>query len=428
MNDQPAGILTVSALNSYVADSLRMDPLLQSVRLTGQVSNFKAVVSGHWYFSLKDEDSAIDCVLFRQYTLKSSFNPANGDQVIVHGRVGLYAATGRYQFYCDSIRPAGIGTLWRQFEEMKSRLQAEGLFDPQRKRPLPAFPRKIAVVTSESGAVWHDICHVTAARNPSVSLCLVPVPVQGEGAAAAIAVGIYDAAQIPGAELIIVGRGGGSMEDLWCFNEPEVAYAIAASPLPLISAVGHETDFTIADFVADARAATPSNAAEMAVPTRRELSGAWQRLQSRMEAAAQSCLHAAAAELASAQRQLATVSPTARLAEMDSRVHRLAEQLYTASILHLRELQPRIAMPSYRLDAAMDALASKKSYQLQQIRGRLEAVSPRQVLERGYAIAMADGKAVRQAKYAPEEMRLLFYDGSLQVRRIHHGNEEEGQL
>ena len=264
-------VLEVSEVNEYVRQLLQNEPALRKVRLRGEISNFKRHSSGHWYFTLKDERCRIAAVMFRQNAMRMSIRPMDGMSVIVSGQVGLYSEGGSYQITCDSMRPDGIGTLYQQFEALKNRLAAEGLFDEEHKRRLPYRPKKIAVVTSETGAVLHDICMVSRARDPGVPLVLVPVQVQGAGAAESIAQGIRRAAKIPEVEVVIVGRGGGSMEDLWAFNEEIVARAIYDCPIPVISAVGHETDFTIADFVADRRAATPSNAAEMAVPDLREI-------------------------------------------------------------------------------------------------------------------------------------------------------------
>ena len=258
-------VLEVSEVNEYVRQLLQNEPALRKVRLRGEISNFKRHSSGHWYFTLKDERCRIAAVMFRQNAMRMSIRPMDGMSVIVSGQVGLYSEGGSYHITCDSMRPDGVGTLYQQFEALKNRLAAEGLFDEEHKRRLPYRPKKIAVVTSETGAVLHDICMVSRARDPGVPLVLVPVQVQGAGAAESIAQGIRRAAKIPEVEVVIVGRGGGSMEDLWAFNEEKVARAIFECRTPIISAVGHEVDFTIADFVADLRAPTPSAAAELAV-------------------------------------------------------------------------------------------------------------------------------------------------------------------
>ena len=410
-------ILTVSALNDYVAAGLRADPLLSSLRLRGQMSGFKPAASGHWYFTLKDAESAIDCVMFRTQAMRVSFRPKNGDDVIVHGSVGLYTASGRYQMYCDSMRMEGVGSLWRQFEALKEKLQAEGLFDAARKRPLPKYPRKIAVVTSESGAVWHDIRHVAYARDPQIQLELVPVPVQGEGAAEQIAEGLFLAGRLPGVDLVIVGRGGGSMEDLWCFNEECVARAIAACPVPVISAVGHETDFTIADFAADARAATPSNAAEMAVPEKVNVIAEVQQLRSRLAQAMVQIVQAEKLRLQACVQLLAQLSPAADLREKLAAARELKLRLDSAARKYLQSRMPEQAMLALRLESSASALLERRGHQLRQVCARLEAISPQRVLERGYAMVTADGTdaIVTSAGAAPKRMRLHFADGTVPV-------------
>ena len=266
-------ILSVSDLNEYVRRSLAADPMLHNLRLRGEISNFKRHSSGHWYFTLKDEDSRINCVMFRQNNMGVSIRPADGMAVIVSGSVSLYVQGGAYQFYVDAMRPDGVGSLYLRYEALKAKLAKEGLFDAGRKRPLPLLPRGIAIVTSPTGAVLHDIRTVSARRNPAIPLTLLPVRVQGEGAAEEIAAAIRKAGTLSNIDVLITGRGGGSMEDLWAFNEECVVRAIAECPVPVISAVGHETDTTLADYAADVRAATPSMAAELAVQDRLELLG-----------------------------------------------------------------------------------------------------------------------------------------------------------
>ena len=432
-DSQPtSGLLTVTGLNNYVAESLKADPVLRSVRLTGQISGITYHGSGHWYFTLKDSTSSIDCVMFRQYAQRATFRPRAGDQVIVHGGVGIYTQTGRYQFYADSIRPEGVGQLWLRFEELKKKLAAEGLFDQGRKRPLPAHPRRIAVVTSPSGAVLHDICRVAGERDPGVAIVLVPVPVQGAEAAEQIADGVRTAGTLPDVDAVIVGRGGGSMEDLWCFNEACVAYAIAACPVPVVSAVGHETDTTIADFAADVRAATPSNAAEKLVPSRASVLNELQRMKLRLTSAADGLLMTRSASLSALQARLHACSPELRLREEQSRLRQLALRLEQCAESLVDKAQPRLAMARFRLDAAMDTCMQQAFSRLAQAETRLGAVSPLSVLQRGYAIVMDGSRVVRLAAGAPEHMTLRFADGTIAVRREErenkHGNEEKTDL
>ena len=346
-------VLSVSQVNAYVKRILSQDLILSRVQITGEISNFRKHSSGHLYFVLKDTGAAINAVMFASDTIALRFLPRDGIRVVVSGSVSLYEKTGQYQLYVHSMVPDGVGALYQAFEELKNKLQQEGLFDESRKRPLPAFPRKVGLVTSPTGAAVQDMIRVTKRRNPGIQLVLIPVLVQGEAAAASIVAGIQTA-QKSGADVLIVGRGGGSIEDLWPFNEESVARAIAASEIPVISAVGHETDFTIADFAADTRAATPSMAAELAVPVAAEVLASVDTLLRRMNLAisgrirtARQALDAIAArpfyrrpqDLLVTRRQDIDIADTAlRNAlrrQLDTRRHELDKAL-----LHFRYLDP----------------------------------------------------------------------------------------
>ena len=389
-------VLEVSEVNEYVRQLLQNEPALRKVRLRGEISNFKRHSSGHWYFTLKDERCRIAAVMFRQNAMRMSIRPMDGMSVIVSGQVGLYSEGGSYQITCDSMRPDGIGTLYQQFEALKNRLAAEGLFDEEHKRRLPYRPKKIAVVTSETGAVLHDICMVSRARDPGVPLVLVPVQVQGAGAAESIAQGIRRAAKIPEVAVVIVGRGGGSMEDLWAFNEESVARAIFASELPVISAVGHETDFTIADFVSDLRAPTPSAAAELATT----------RLADKKEDA-----RALAERLERNLQAILTVSKR--------RLEFLKERPVLKRPLELMQKKERMLAEQERL------LYKETAGQLQRLsrgllaaEGRLAAVSPFSVMNRGYAMLMDErGTPLTTAQAAKigQAVRIRMKDGILQA-------------
>ena len=427
----PEWILEVSDLNEYVRAMLNADPALRSIRLRGEISNFKRHSSGHWYFTLKDDRCRISAVMFRQNAMRMSIRPMDGMSVIVSGQVSLYPESGTYQVYCDNMRPDGVGTLYQQFEALKQKLQAEGLFDQARKRPLPWRPRKIAVVTSETGAVLHDIRRVAARRDPGVPLVLLPVQVQGVGAAEDIARAVRRAGKLPGVDVIITGRGGGSMEDLWAFNEEIVARAIAESPIPVISAVGHETDTTIADFAADARASTPSNAAEMAVPDRREIIEGLQEIRRHMSDALTSLVRERRYELLTLQRRMEACRPeqriTAALAHAEAMMHRLN----AAMDGRLPALAHRVGMAGMRLDAAADKAIARPKERLDRAGTRLNALNPAAVLERGYALVMDGDRVVSSAKAANEidQMTLRFRDGSVGVeRRKQHGCEEKAEL
>ena len=428
----PDWILDVSTLNEYVHRSLEADPMLRSLRIRGEISNFRPTSSGHWYFTLKDDRSRIACVMFRSSAARMSFRPQDGMAVILSGRVSLYEATGAYQFYAESMRPEGVGSLYQQFEKLKAKLDAEGLFDRSRKRPIPYRPRKIAVVTSRTGAVLHDICRVSAGRDPGVPLVLLPVQVQGEGAAEEIAAAIRRAGRLPGVDVIIAGRGGGSIEDLWAFNEEIVARAIADSPIPVISAVGHETDVTIADFVADARASTPSNAAELAVPDRDEMIAGLREMRRHLSRGLRENLQAHRLRLMRARARLTASRPELQLSELRQRVTQLRNRIGLAAQERIATLTPRQALAQVRLDAAIDGQLRQRGGKVAQLRARLSALNPAGVLERGYALVM-DGDRVltsRAAAARADRMTLRFHDGTLHVinEEKNDGNEEETDL
>ena len=263
--------ITVTALNQYVKQLLDRDRVLANVLVRSEISNYKVYPSGHHYFSLKDAESSIRCVMFRREALSLRFRPENGMKVVVSGRVTVFPRDGAYQLYCNTMTPEGVGDLAVAFEQLKAKLYAEGLFDPAHKKPLPAYPERIAIVTSSAGAAVHDMIRILRRRYPIAKVILLPVRVQGVEAPPEITGAIRYADKWKIGDVIITGRGGGSMEDLWAFNDERVARAIYQCETPVISAVGHEPDVTISDFVADARASTPSNAAEIAVPDQGEL-------------------------------------------------------------------------------------------------------------------------------------------------------------
>lgn len=323
-----------------------------------------------------DEEAAINCAMFRQSAIGVRFRPENGQRVRLFGSVGLYARTGSYQFYAEAMEPDGVGELYLRFEALKRKLEAEGLFDASLKKPLPLLPRGVGIVTSQTGAVVHDIARVSWRRYPGMPLYLCPVKVQGEGAAAEIASAIRLLDGFAQAEVIIVGRGGGSMEDLWAFNEEIVARAIARCRKPVISAVGHETDVTIADFVADVRAPTPSAAAELAVPEREALVETMRALARRLERACVQQLSQKQLRLAGVCKRLEACSPASARERASARV--------TAA---------RAAMT-----AAMQRALLRSEHALRQASLRLSAAGPVQTMRRGYAVVLREGRAVRSAE------------------------------
>lgn len=397
---------SVSDVNRYLKDLLAREPLLSGLSVRGEISNFKQYPSGHCYFTLKDANSALKCVMFRSRAQYLRFLPQNGMQVVAGGTISVYERDGVYQLYVDSLMPEGTGDLALAFEQLKKKLSAEGLFDQSRKQPLPAFPKKIGVVTSSAGAVLRDIYRVSKRRWPSVQLVLYPVQVQGEGAAEQIARGIDFFAEEYAVDVIIAGRGGGSMEDLWAFNEEPVVRAIAACPVPLISAVGHETDFTLADFAADVRAATPSQAAELAVPDRAEVKRQVENLTSQLT------------------RQMRR--------EIDLRRQRLDHVLQSRV---MRQPQSMLAERRQRLDFLLAGLQNtakqelqNKSHGLKLLLNRLAAINPAAVLGRGYGIVTKQDKLVSSinAVEIDDEIQLSLTDGSLKARVLAKTGKGEG--
>jgi len=394
--------LTVTDLNEYVRRSLAADPMLKDVRLRGEISNFKRHVTGHLYFSLKDENARIQCVMFRQDAQALSFEPRDGDKVELLGSVSLYTAAGSYQFYAKGMVSSGLGDLYRRFEELRRRLMAEGLFDAGRKRPLPLRPGAIGVVTALTGAVIHDIMNVSRRRDPGVQLILRPSLVQGEGAAQDLIAGIRELVLSGAVDVIIIGRGGGSLEDLWAFNEEPLVRAVAACPIPVISAVGHETDVTLTDFAADVRAATPSQAAELAVPDREALMSRLSALATRAQKAAAYRLHSLDAALATVEKRLERLHPLAKLRPLMGRTQLLETRLLTAAQASLRLKETRLG----QLDA------------------KLRVMSPGRVLERGYLIARdPDGRVIKRTDDLTENFELLLSDGRALARTV---NTEKG--
>ena len=413
-------ILEVSDLNEYARSILANDSILRHVRLRGEISNFKRHSSGHWYFTLKDERCRIACVMFRQNAMNMSIRPEDGMRVIATGSVSIYPEAGTYQLYAEAMRPEGKGTLFQQFEALKAKLAAQGLFDQSRKRPLPLRPRKIAIVTARTGAVLQDIRRVSGARDPGIPLVLLPVKVQGEGAAEEIAKAIAKAGTLPQVDVLIIGRGGGSMEDLWAFNEEKVARAIAACPVPVISAVGHETDFTISDFVADARASTPSNAAEMAVPDRREMLEALRMQRKRLLKQTENAVQRKRIQLLNLSRRLEGQQPEKRINRIMQQLEGCRQRLQKELENQITSYAPEIAMKKIRLDHAMDSALHRKQVRLEQAKTSLTMMDPARVMNRGYAMAVdATGKLITSVGAVDQHpFTLRFHDGSVNVKRI----------
>ena len=398
-------VISVSQLNRYVKSLLEGDANLAAVHISGEISNFTHhYKSGHLYMSLKDESAAVKAVMFRGNASKLVFRPEDGMRVIVKARVSLYENTGAFQIYIEEMQPDGVGALQIAFEQLKKKLAAEGLFDESRKRPLPPYPQRVGIITSPTGAAVRDMFNVLGRRYPLAQVVFCPVLVQGEGAAPSIVDAIRRFNAIGAADVLIVGRGGGSIEDLWAFNEESVARAVAGSAIPVISAVGHETDFTICDFVADLRAPTPSAAAELAVPDARRLAAMVATAGERLEAAARGQVKAAGQRLELMRSKRCLSAPQYYTEEQAMRLDYLTRRFASAAKQPLGVADRRLA-----------AAASK-----------LDALSPLKVLGRGYAIGYgADGQVLdsvtRVRPGDPVDLRLA--DGTLHCQVTEIGEE-----
>ena len=386
--------ISVTALNQYVKGLLDRDRLLSQVLVRSEISNYKVYPSGHHYFSLKDAESSIRCVMFRREAASLRFRPENGMKVVASGRVSVFPRDGVYQLYCNHMMPDGMGKLAYAFEQLKNRLHKEGLFDPARKKPLPAYPHTIALITSPAGAAVRDMIRILGARWPMAKVLVVPVRVQGEGAAQEIAqaLDLVNTGQM--ADLILTGRGGGSMEDLWAFNEEVVARAIARSAIPVIAAVGHEPDVTIADFAADLRASTPSNGAERAVPDQGELRDVLAHWEARLQRAMDRTLQKGRDRLERAKASPFLQSP-------------------------LRTIQEKRMLLDYqqqRLVHGMERNLQTGREQTARLAASLEALSPFRVLSRGYSIAQKEDGTVLssiQQVSVGEALSLRLADGQV---------------
>lgn len=397
------GILSVSQLNEYLRMMMDGDRVLSSVFIRGEISNYKLYSSGHAYFTLKDEEGQLRAVMFRSYASRLLFAPADGMRVIVHGRVSVYGASGQYQLYADEMQPDGAGSLALRYEQLKKKLEAEGLFDLSRKKPLPAFPRRVGVITSPTGAAVHDMINVLGRRFPCAEMILFPSQVQGAEAPMQLIMGIEFFGMTNLVDVIIIGRGGGSAEDLWAFNDENLARSIAACPIPVISAVGHESDFTICDFVADQRAPTPSAAAELAVPDRQDLMGQVASLGARIQALTES-------RIAQNKRYLKQLAA--------SRVLRRPEQL-------LEPFYMRLSQKEEKLETSMKQILGEDKQTLARLVAKMEALNPLAVLSRGYAAVRHEGgDAVTSASQVEtgDLLNIRFADGSISAR-VMKGNE-----
>ena len=398
-------VLSITQLNEYIRGRMDSDQLLAQVAVRGEISNYKQYPSGHHYFTLKDEGSALRCVMFKGNAMRLRFRPENGMKIIAMGKVSVYPRDGAYQLYCTAMTMDGVGDLYAAFEQLKKKLAAQGLFDPAHKKPLPRYPGTIGIITSSAGAAVHDMLRILRKRYPLSRVRLLPVRVQGAEAPGEIAAAIGYANHYHLADLLIVGRGGGSIEDLWAFNDEQVAYAIYHSEIPVISAVGHEPDVTISDYVADLRAATPSNAAELAVPDQDALRQSLDAMSNAMASSLNRQVKAARQHLMVLSASPALQGPTGYLEQRNQSVELLKNRLVAAQNQNITRAKQRyIAQIS-----------------------KLEAMSPLKVLTRGYSMVQTErGEVVRSVSQVSlgERIRVRLSDGTLSATVM---KKEEGK-
>lgn len=406
---QPTRIISIRDINRYIKMKLEGDAKLQDIWLRGELSNFTRHSSGHMYFTLKDEGGRLKCIMFASYNQRLPFAPKDGMKVLARGGVSVYERDGQYQFYVTAMQPDGIGSLYLAFEQLKKKLEAEGLFDSAVKRPIPRFPRTVGIITSPTGAAVRDILITIERRNPAVNVLLYPVSVQGTGAAPSIVKAIRGMNELAEADVLIVGRGGGSLEELWAFNEEAVARAIRSSAIPVISAVGHETDFTISDFAADLRAATPTAAAELAVPHAGELKSNLAHMGQRMAKSLSLLLGKSRERWQHAARSPYFTQPKRSLLVQAERLDRLQDRLlHRLQERHSRSGQRlatiagrlqasnpalqaayakrRIASAQRSLTLAATGLARTQQNRFASLARQLDALSPLKVMGRGYSL------------------------------------------
>ena len=373
MNGLNENVLTVSQVNGYLKLLIEQDDFLNQVAVRGELSNCKLHSSGHLYFTLKDGESELAAIMFRSAAAKLPFVPKSGMKVTVYGKISVYEKGGRYQLYAETMLEDGLGALWLEFERLKKKLEAEGLFEPGRKRPLPAYPSCVGIVTSPTGAAVWDMVNITGRRFPGVRILICPVLVQGASAPASMCRALAYLNVTKACDVIILGRGGGSAEDLWAFNDEGLVRAVAASEIPIVSAVGHETDFTLCDFAADQRAPTPSAAAELVLRDHRDVLQRFDGLSDRMDACMESRLQRYRSRLTEWEQRLKLCSPEGRLKEQRNRLERLATGMDAS-------MQNRLGSARQRLELAVN---------------HLEAVNPLAVLARGYGVVQdSEGRVV----------------------------------
>lgn len=388
--------ITVSDLNQYIKNKIAEDEYLNEILVKGEISNFKNHYTGHMYFTLKDEKALIKCVMFKSYAQKLNFMPKDGMKVFLFGEVSVFERDGVYQIYVKAMEEDGLGDLYTKYQELKNKLEEQGLFNEEHKVPIPKMPKVIGVLTSQTGSVIRDIINVSTRRNPNVVIRLLPVPVQGEGAAQKIAEGIEFMNRNKLADVLILARGGGSLEDLWPFNEEVVAHSIYHSEIPILSAVGHETDFTIADFVADLRAPTPSAAAELAVPDSYEVKQKIITYQNRLRMALVKKVEVMKLRYEKSMSSFVFKEPTRKMQENYLRIDKQVK----------------------RLENVMKAKQEKEKMKYSELIAKLDAYSPLKTLSRGYSITQKGGKVIKSQTElkSGDVIKLRFVDGQVEAK------------
>ena len=405
----PKNVLSVSDLTGYLRQVLESDEILQDLWVAGEISNYSRPASGHLYFTLKDNKAAIKCVMWRNTAARLNFSPREGMAVEAHGGMSVYEAGGQVQLYVDTMRPAGEGALYQEFLRLKALLEAEGLFDPDRKRPIPLRPKTIGIVTSPTGAALQDMLNTLKRRYPVTSVVIAPTQVQGSQAPPGIVAALNQLNSKIHPDVILIGRGGGSIEDLWAFNDENVARAVAASEAPVISGVGHETDFTLTDFAADLRAPTPTAAAELASPDKIELLGSITEIKNRHAARLQEVISDLRWEHNQVQNRLVHLSPEHAINTYRQRLDEL----------------------SYRFHQTLKTKLDHKTLQLKHLQHTLHSLNPQSVLKRGYAIVTArkDGNLIRTTQQVQQDDTILIQlsRGSLDARitKVNQENEND---
>jgi len=427
-------VLTVEALNRLIRGQI--ESRFTQVWVKGELSNFKAHTSGHFYFSLKDSNSQVRAVMFRGYNAKLKFRPHDGLEVLVRGKVTVFEPRGEYQITCDTMEPVGAGALQKAFEQLKEKLKKEGLFETTKKRVLPPLPRHIAIVTSPTGAAIRDILNILERRARGIDVTIVPTIVQGEAAAPALREAFIKATQLPFVDVIIIGRGGGSIEDMWCFNDEALARLIAQSPIPVISAVGHEIDFTIADFVADVRAPTPSAAAELVIKSADEVLNKVLNLRRLLCISMDRSLKTLKQKLVTINHRL--IDPQRRIQDLIQRNDDLRDRLLLASQNFLQRrseklslLSQKLGTPKHilqkkrslleshqlRLKMLSDKLITQKKFRLERLMGIMDSMSPLKVVERGYSLITKDSQLIKSTTQVQKGdlIEILVSDGKIKA-------------